>query len=267
MSQKNLEEKRQSTYQYIMSKDFEKIIIKSEKMNKIKNYDRELNMVFHYFNVNTLLEIFKYTLFETKIIAFSTNVNRLCILIHCLISILYPFNFPFQVASCVREDAFEVLESIPPYIIGINQKYEDNFFKKNKIELKSTNFLILDLDNKEYLISSVEDLPDIPKGIFKKLKTRIENNLKKYEKANQENIEPNDEENLITFAFYEFFLNILINYADFLNKDNLKKILKFLVSIFYLKQKNLLIVILLLKDLFIKDLQKLKCLMILFLKK
>ena len=210
-------------YQYIMSKDFEKIIIKSEKMNKIKNYDRELNMVFHYFNVNTLLEIFKYTLFETKIIAFSTNVNRLCILIHCLISILYPFNFPFQVASCVREDAFEVLESIPPYIIGINQKYEDNFFKKNKIELKSTNFLILDLDNKEYLISSVEDLPDIPKGIFKKLKTRIENNLKKYEKSNQENIEPNDEENLITFAFYEFFLNILINYADFLNKDNLKK--------------------------------------------
>ena len=156
------------SYQYIMSKDFEKIIIKSEKMNKIKNYDRELNMVFHYFNVNTLVEIFKYILFETKIIAFSTNVNRLCILIHCLISILYPFNFPFQVASCVREDAFEVLESIPPYIIGINQKYEDNFFKKNKIELKSTNFLILDLDNKEYLISSVEDLPDIPKGIFKK---------------------------------------------------------------------------------------------------
>ena len=211
------------TYQYTMNKDFKKIEIKSEQMNKIKNYDDDLKIIFHYFNIDNFLEIFRYTLFETKTVVFSSNINHLCSLINGLISILYPFIYPFQVSSCLREDAFEVLESISPYIIGINQKYKNDFFSNNKIETKNTNFLIIDLDNKDYFINTVEELPSIPKGILKKLRMKLDMNLNKFRASVKHNINEDDEENIITFAFFEFFLNILYNYSTFLNNENLKE--------------------------------------------
>ena len=210
------------TYQYNMAKDFKKIEIKSEQMNKLKNYDEDLKIIFHYFNIDNVLEIFRYILFETKTLVFSSNINHLCNVINGLISILYPFNYPFQVSSCLREDDFEVLESISPYIIGINQKYNNAFFIDNKIEIKNANFIILDLDNKKYDTNIIEELPQIPKGVLKKLRMKLEINLNKFRKS-VSNIDYNDEENSLTFAFFEFFINILNNYSLFLNKRNLKE--------------------------------------------
>ena len=213
-------------FQYNLINEFKKINIKSEKMNQIKNIDEDLIILFNYFNINNFLEIFKYTLFETKTIIFCSNINHLCSVINALISILYPFNYPFQVSSYVLEDAFILLESISPFILGINYKYHSNFFEEKKIELKSSNYLIIDLDHKEYIINSIEELPNIPKNIHKKLKTKLETILKKYNISNNNNItinEDEDEENTMSYAFYEFFVNILVNYSDFLNKDNLKK--------------------------------------------
>ena len=209
-------------YQYNMCNDFKRINIISERMNRLKNFDKDLNIIFQNFNIDNFIEIFKYTLFEIKTIIFSTNINNLCTMILCLISILYPFIYPFQVSSCVREDAFEILESISPYILGINQKYDAHFFSKNKIENKKANFLIIDLDNKEYYTLLMEDLPEIPKGILKKFKAKLETNLAKYQPL-EDKEELTEEENTITFAFYEFLLNVLINYAEYLNKENLKK--------------------------------------------
>lgn len=210
------------TYQYTMAKDFKKIEIKSELMNKIKNYDEDLKIIFHYFNIDNVLEIFRYILFETKTLVFSSNINHLCSIINGLISILYPFNYPFQVTSCLREDDFEVLESISPYIIGINQKYDNNFFTNNNIEIKNANFIIMDIDNKKFDVNIIEELPPIPKGVLKRLRMKLEINLNKMRKS-VSNIDYNEEENLITFAFFEFFLNILNNYSLFLNKQNLKE--------------------------------------------
>ena len=210
------------SFQYTMATDFKKIEIKSEQMNKIKNYDDDLKIIFHYFNIDNFLEIFRYALFETKTLVFSSNINHLCSTINGLISILYPFNYPFQVSSCLREDDFEVLENISPYILGINQKYNDKFFTNNKIEIKNANFIIMDLDNKKYDINIIDELPPIPKWVQKKLKMKLEMNLNKF-RASVSNNDYNDEESSITFAFFEFFLNILNNYSFYLNKQNLKE--------------------------------------------
>ena len=208
-------------YQYQMANGFTKINIQSEQMNKIKNFDEELKIIFDFFDIDNFIEIFKNILFETKTIIFSSNVNNLCNIIHGLISILYPFSYPFQISSCLKEEAFEILESISPYILGINQKYEKDFFAKNKIEIKGANYLIVDLDNRESFIHSIENSPNIPKNILKKFKTKIEIGLNSNYKNNL--LEEKNEENTITFAFYDFFLNVLNNYNDFLNKENLKK--------------------------------------------
>ena len=210
------------SYQYNMTKDFKKLDIKEEQMNKIKNYDEDLKIIFRYFNVDNFLEIFRYSLFETKTLVFSCNINHLCSIIHGLISILYPFNYPFQVSSSLREEAFEVLDSISPYIIGINQKYNDKFFAKNKIEIKNANLIILDLDNKKYDINTIEELPHIPKGVLKKLRMKLEMTTNRY-RASVTTLDKDDEENTITFAFFEFFLNILNNYSLYLNNKNLKE--------------------------------------------
>ena len=208
-----------NVYHYNLEEKYKKVDIKEVRMNKLKNIDEEVFVMFKYFNTNNLIEIFKYVLFETKTIVFGTKINDLCSFIYSIISILYPFTYPFQVSSCIHKNAFEVLESISPYIIGINKKYYDSFFAENNIEIKGTSFITVDLDNKEYIINVIDELPNIPKNLVKRLKTRLENNIKKYEKnKNEEN-----EENWICYSFFEFYLNIMHNYGDYLNNENLKK--------------------------------------------
>ena len=168
-----------NVYHYNLEEKYKTVDIKEVRMNKLKNIDEEVFVMFKYFNTNNLIEIFKYVLFETKTIVFGTKINDLCSFIYSIISILYPFTYPFQVSSCIHKNAFEVLESISPYIIGINKKYYDSFFAENNIEIKGTSFITIDLDNKEYIINVIDELPNIPKNLVKRLKTRLENNIKK----------------------------------------------------------------------------------------
>jgi len=206
-------------YHYNLEENYKTVDIKEVRMNKLKNVDDDLFVMFKYFNANNLIEIFKYVLFETKTIVFGTKINDLCSFINGLISILYPFTYPFQVSSCIHENAFEVLESISPYIIGVNKKYNDSFFAENNIEIKGISFITVDLDNKEYIINVIDELPNFPKNLVKRLKTRLESNIKKYEKnKNEEN-----EENWICYSFFEFYLNIMHNYGDYLSNENFKK--------------------------------------------
>ena len=217
-----------NTYQYKINEIYEKIDIRDEKMNKLKNIDDDLKIVFKYFDTDNFIEIFKYILYETKTIIFGTNGSHLCSFVYGLISILYPFTYPFQVSSSVHKSAFEVLESISPYIIGVNHKLTDDFFTENKIEIKGSNYIIIDLDNKEFSLNIVEEVPNIPKNLYKRLKTKIDTNIKKHIKSKLESNLKNKEEeekdeNLICFAFFDFFLNALYNYMDYLNNDNFKK--------------------------------------------
>ena len=217
-----------NTFQYKINEIFELIDIRDEKMNKLKNIDEDLKIIFKYFDIDHFIEIFKYILYETKTIIFGTNVNHLCSFVYGLISILYPFTYPFQVSSSVHKAAFEILETISPYIIGINHKFTEDFFTENKIEIKGCNYIIIDLDNKEFSQNIVEEVPNIPKNLYKRLKAKIETNLKKHIKSKLESDLKNKEddekdENLICFAFFEFFLNVLNNYMEYLNNDNFKK--------------------------------------------
>ena len=208
-----------NAYQYKLEEKYEKIVIKSVRMNKLKNIDDDLMIMFKFFNINDFLEIFKYVLFETKIIVFSTNVNHLYSFIYGLISILYPFTYPFQVSSCLSKNSYEVLESISPYIIGINQKYLDSFYSDNKIEIEGKNLISIDLESKKLILDISENIPNFPDYLYKRLKSKIEINLRKYEKSKDNE----NEEDWICYAFFEFFLNLLYDYENYLNNDNLRK--------------------------------------------
>ena len=101
----------------------DEIKIKQHKYNELDNIDSYVISMLYFFNVDEFLEIFKYTIFEMKTLIFSSNINDLCIFINGLLKILFPFRYSFQVNSCVPDNAFDVLESISPYIYHVNKSY------------------------------------------------------------------------------------------------------------------------------------------------
>ena len=201
------------------NKNFNEIKIKEHKYNELKSIDYNVNIILSIFNIDNLLEIFKYTLYEIKTLIFSTNINNLCIFVNGILSLIYPFNYSFQVSSCVPKNALDVLESISPYIFGINQIYRESFFKDNNISIDGVDLMIIDIDNKKVIIKTdnKKDYPDLPPSYFKKLKSGIEGCSKKLKSLNKG--DNNKEYNLFSYIFYDLFLYILENYSNYLNND------------------------------------------------
>ena len=218
---------------YKINDNFNDIIIKRNQINRITNYDEYLENIFSNFSIDTCLDIFRYTLFEIKTIVFCKNINTLCRFIYGLINLLFPFKYPFQVSSCLPKSVYHFLDSISPYIFGVNEKYSEEFVKKY-INSPNINVIIIDLQNKKIIEKLDEKLPDFPKIIKKKLKSKIE----KLRKGNSLNSSKTDDEGKkdkkeldtldieqksISFIFFSsFFINIMINYSSFLNKSDLK---------------------------------------------
>ena len=196
------------------NKNDEEIKIKRHKYNELDNIDLYLFYMLEFYKPDELIEIFKYTLYEIKTVIFSSNINNPCIFINGLLKILFPFKYSFQVSSCVPNNSYEVLESISPYILGINKKYDESFFANNEIS-ENCDLMILDLDNKKIIIKKVqnENYPDLPKTYFKKLKSGIEDCMRKKKKNAKNDL------NLFSSIFFEFFLNILNDYSNYLNND------------------------------------------------
>jgi len=199
--------------------NFNEIKIKEHKYNELKSIDYNINIMLSIINIDNLLEIFKYTIYEIKTLIFSTNINNLCIFVNGILSLLYPFNYSFQVSSCVPKNALDVLESISPYIFGINQTYTETFFKDNNISLDGIDLMIIDIDNKKVIIkeNNKEDYPDLPSSYFKKLKSGIEGCVKKLKSLNKG--DNNKEYNFFSSIFYDLFLYILEDYSNYLNND------------------------------------------------
>ena len=192
----------------------EEIKIKRAKYNELINIDSYILFMLSIYTVDDLIEIFKYMIYEIKTLVFSTKVNDLCFFINGLLCILFPFSYSFQVSSCVPNNAFNLLESISPYIFGINNKYSESFFKENNIYLYD-DLMILDLDNKNLImkINKKENYPELPKIYYKKLKSGIDDCNKKQKKKNQTDL------NLFSEIFFDFFLNIMKDYSNYLNND------------------------------------------------
>ena len=200
---------------------FEDIEIKRNEMNKLRNIDKELNFILSKFSNNVFLDLFRFTLYETKTIIFSSSINNLSLLVNGLIDLLFPFKYSFQVSSCVPNNTFNLLESISPYILGINQKYTESFFTDNHIETKGMNLVIVDLDEGEITLKLIEEFPEIPKSLRRNLKDRIEECKKK------RNVQDKDENYSMAAPFFEFFANVMEGYDNYLNNDYFKDKMKY----------------------------------------
>ena len=159
------------------------IELTENKMNEFPSVNVNLVYTFEILNYNNIIEIYKYLLYETKLIFFSEDLYKLTNTILSFLFLLTPFNYQFQIVSILSKELYNFIETISPYIFGINEKYEENFMKKHKISIEDTSICIIDIDNDNYLLIAPggvlnnKDFPEFPKRLRKKLEDKIKTYL------------------------------------------------------------------------------------------
>ena len=188
--------------------------------NKIQITEINLRKFNSSLNFQTKLEAIKHIILCSKILLFSEDLNDLCETILSFLILLFPFKYPFQVTSYLHKDNYNILESISPYFIGINEQYSDSFFDDNEISIEGMNIFIIDLDKKKFYIKSDETFPNFPSKLSSALDKEIKNLESRYKKENKQKINEfnKDYQNL----FFEFFCELLKGYEECLNLDYFK---------------------------------------------
>jgi len=212
----------------------EKYLLTQTPMNRLPFLSIEFEKIFINFKIEQILEIYKHFLLETRIIFFSADLSNLTPIIQGFLSLIYPFKYPFQFVTILPEENFNFLESVAPYIIGINEKYSHNFFTANSVDIENMTILIVDIDNRRLELTSPnlnqiaqiplrnkfmsEEFPDLPKHYKAKLTNRIADYIKKIKEDSRKEHRDNFSIN-IRNLFFQFIVNILQNYSKYLNID------------------------------------------------
>ena len=236
------------------NKDIE---ISEKKMNEMPLVNVNFCRMFDILSINNVIEIFKYLLYETKLLFFSENLPDLTNTIISFLFLLAPFKYQFQIVSVLSKELYNYTETISPFIFGINEKYSDKFFSKNKISIEDTTICVIDIDNDNHYIIApggkidYKDYPEMPKKLKKKLEEKLKKNSAsnfvynkiinevedKKDKNNEDkknknknynnNNENKNHENDILKArneryqaiFFKIMIHILKDYPKYLSKD------------------------------------------------
>ena len=205
----------------------------STENNKLLITEIDLRKFNNILSFNCKMEVIKHILLSSKIIFFSQNLTNLTDIISSFLVLIFPFKYPFNLTSLLKKEFYYMLGSPTPFIFGINEEYDKNFFEENEISLEQTNFLVIDLDSKNennYYLFSDEEFPQLPL----KLVSNLEKEIKSLENMDKNNYNNNinnkniinDREKIIKEynekyqeKFFNFFCEILKGYEEFLNRD------------------------------------------------
>ena len=216
------------------------IEVTESKVNEFPFSNVNLSYTFEIMNYNNIIDIYKYLLYETKLIFFSENLYKLTNTILSYIFLLTPFNYQFQVASILSKDLYSFIETISPFIFGINEKYTKNFFKKNKITFEDTSICIVDIDNDSHFLIApggkldTKEFPEMPKKLRKKLEDKLRNYLINKKKRKSQII-PLFTTSTFKNTFEESIIQRITTYKQ--SNLNSKKIVKD-VNLNYIKKQN-----------------------------
>ena len=224
------------------------------KMNEYPAINNNISKIFTDLSLNNILEIYKYLLYETKMVFFSVDLYTLTNAILCFVFLLSPFKYQFQIVSVLPSNLYKFMETISPFIFGINEKYNQNFLNMNDIIVEDT-ICFVDIDNDNYYIVAPggrinpRDYPEIPKNLKDKLEIRINKyhqelkkslsnsskkgeklerilskteSLRRTKKFDEDNVchEFDEEKNKqYQLIFYEFMIDLLKDYPQYLSKD------------------------------------------------
>ena len=216
------------------------IDISETKMNEMPLVNVNFCRLFDILSINNVIEIFRYLLYETKSIFFSENLSDLTNTIISFLFFLSPFKYQFQIVSVLSKELYNYTETISPFIFGINEKYTDAFFSRNKISIEDTTICVVDIDNDNHYIIApggqidLKDYPELPKKLRKKLEDKLKKNSvnnfcsdsdSNNSNDNNKNNNNNDKNDFrkrnkrYQAIFFKIMSHILKDYPKFLSKD------------------------------------------------
>ena len=169
------------------------------------------------------LEIIKHILLGSKILFFSSALTTLSDTILSFLCLIFPFKYPFQVSSLLHKSNYRIIESISPFIIGINEEFNEKFFEKNDITLEGMNILVVDLESEKdqkYHLYMDEEFPEFPLKLLANLDKEIKALELNTNNSNDKDIKGFNEQ--YQEKFFHFFCEILKGYEDYLNLDFFK---------------------------------------------
>ena len=146
--------------------------LKQNLMNQLPLVNINLKRLFT-FEVKEIVDLYLYLFLETRILFFSEDIQALNMYIFGLLALLYPFQYQYQIVTILPEENFQIIESITPFIAGINMAYTEDFFDSRDLTL-SDSICIVDIDNNK--VSFANEVPEIPE-FPKKHRKLLENNL------------------------------------------------------------------------------------------
>jgi len=216
--------------------------------NRLQIAEINLRKINKRLGLETIIEGLKHILLGSKILIFGSDINIICESILALLYLLFPFKYPFQVISYLNKNNYNILESISPFIIGINEPYYEDFFTDKEITIECMNIFVIDLDNKKSLALIYESFPDFPKKHVETLEKEVRVLEEKFKRAkfqetgrhsvstynvirgsntNANNPDGNfktvkDFNEHYQYYFFYFFCEILKNYQKYLNMDYFK---------------------------------------------
>ena len=209
--------------------------------------------IFYYFTEDEVIKLFKYILLEIPILFFSENIELLTSVIEGFLSLLHPFEYVQPHISVLPSKFYGIINIEYKFIFGINEAYNLNFFKNNKILLdkaitvvyfsnqkakievikkieEQKDYAIIDNYDIFNFINNDSTLPngakieitniELPLKYMKNLHGRIKTlvNETKKKKVNFTDDFGNNFNQKIRYFFYKFFVNILSGFTDYLQK-------------------------------------------------
>ena len=169
-------------YRLEYSLNYHKRKLHQNEMNQLPYVDINLKKIFSDFDVKSIISIYRHLFLETRLLFFSENIELLNIYIFSFLSFLYPFDYQYQIVTILPKENFEIMESITPFIAGINERYTEDFFDRLNLTLSDT-VLIIDIDNKiTNLVNDQGEIPTFPKINRKLLEKNLTNILNNYMK-------------------------------------------------------------------------------------
>ena len=203
---------------YLKISDNTTIDLTETKINELLPVGFNLKELFSLFKIDKIVDIFKFMLYELKIIFFSSKITQITNIIMSFLLLLKPFTYQYRILSVLPKDLYFFLEDENPCIFGVNELFYNSFFEDNKLQIIKP-IVVVDIDKRDYYLKfaggdlSSKDFPLMPKHLREKLDKRTEEYKKTSSKKKEETNEGYQE------IFFRFMINLLKDYPKFLKKS------------------------------------------------
>ena len=187
------------------------------KMNELPTINTNLKELFSLFKIDKIIDIFKFILYEMKIVFFSCKIRDVTNTIMSFLQLLNPFTYQYRILSVLPKKCYYFIEDENPCIFGVNETFFNSFFEDNKLLIDKIVICVVDIDRKDYYLKyaggniSAKSYPLIPKHLKEKIDKRVEEFKKS--KKKEETSEGYQE------IFFRFMINLLKDYPKYLKKS------------------------------------------------